>query len=169
VRGDAMTIGAKQGWFQQEDRHARSRQVERELARLELAELHREGRVSPSEKEDWERAKAGLWRSGSFAELETALRVLGHRSRYDRAAVEVVYGFDSPLRQVGPALQQRADRGVAALARLMPATIRVPAAELRRDDEIRVLARRGMTQAKIAERFGLSQQAVSKILRREAA
>jgi predicted transcriptional regulator len=55
------------------------------------------------------------------------------------------------------------------LADRMPAKIEVPVSPVRRDDEIRALAAGGVTQAKIAERFGVSQQAVSKILRREAA
>jgi hypothetical protein len=186
--GDVETgpVQSEDFWRRRQRREDRDRAIER----VELEELHRAGLVAPSERLGWERAKEVLWRQGSFAELEKALSALRRVSEYDWAAVNVVYGYDAPLRRVGPLLQERADAAVALLARLMPDPIRVPSvgeldvarralgngrapaharARSARDEEVRRLKGQGLGQAAIGRKTGLSQSAVSRILSREEA
>lgn len=160
---------------------------DREIARLgRLAEL-REGRLDPRERESWESAKEALWRSGSFGELERWLSVLERRRPVLRAAVEAVYGVDSELREVGPALSELARRGVSWVGRRMPREILVPErdelarvralrngkskahadARAARNAEIRRQRGAGWTISEICRAHGLGRSRVFEILRDE--
>jgi hypothetical protein len=159
------------------------RRIASELRKLELADKHRKGEIDPREKEAWEAAKDSLYRTGSFRELDIALTVLHLESPYDRAALEVVYGYDSPLRTVGPDLQKRADAAVSDVARLMPDPILVPtestkstakgsgrwangAAQQKRDREIlRLHFEDGLNVAQISRRLGMPRMTVSDVLK----
>jgi hypothetical protein len=153
---------------------------------LELAELHRAGKIDPSEREGWESAKLALYRSGSFRELDAALERLAVEWPYGRSAVEVVYGYDSPLREVGDRLQEAADQAVDQLAELMPRSIRVPdrapagvngtgrwaneAARQARDREIwRLHTQDGLNREQISRRIGVDRSTVSRVLGAKAA
>jgi hypothetical protein len=177
----AVAVGRERVTGEAESVRLRRDRDGRELRRLELAALHREGLVAPGEREAWELAKQALYRSGSFAELDKALARLERESAYDRAALEVVYGYDSPLRTVGSALQTRADAAVGMVAGWMPVVIRVPErveptcsgtgrwangdAQRRRDREIwRLHTVDGLNREQIARRLGLDRSTVSRVL-----
>jgi hypothetical protein len=189
VLGDSRTFGASKSKqaveYERATGVAETERLEQrrrygELRRLEREALHREGLVDPAEQTALEWAKRDLWRRGSFAELEVALRVLGRRSAYDRAALEVVYGYDSPLRTVGPELQKRADLAVALVARLMPEEIEAPKArpvvngtgrhangwaQRERDREIwRLHTVDRLSREQIARRMGIDRSTVSRVL-----
>lgn len=164
----------------------RRRASDRELRRLELADKHRRGEIDRSEKEPWERAKEALERSGSFGALREALAGLRRSSEFDYAAVRVVYGGDAELREVGAALQARADAAVVWLAARMPARIEVPTqavvaasgtgrwanpcAQRDRDREIwRLHTVEGLNREQIGRRLGVDRSTVSRVLAAKAA
>ena len=188
IRVDPYTYGQKSKQALERERvtgesetaKLRRRRVDRELWRLELAEMHRQSSYSDSETEPWERAKAALYASGSFAELDRALLLLERRSPEERTVLEVVYGYDGPLRRIGKEHQEQADRAVVAVAALMPGRIRVPIregtvagtgrwanghAQQKRNREIwRLYIQDGLNRAQIARKLGIARETVRDVL-----
>jgi hypothetical protein len=168
VTGEAESVRLRRRW------------LNGQIRRLEIEALHRAGLVAADEREEWERLDAEMRRDGSFDELDRALLLLERVDAYSRAAVEVVYGYDSPLRLVGKDLQAAADRGVERVAGWMPDPIRVPeraegsavrgrwanaSARSVRDREIwRLHEVDGLNREQIARRLGIDRSTVSRVL-----
>lgn len=147
------------------------------------AQLERMERGPESDEYGWERDKRTYNRAGSYRNAEEVLGWL--RLHYPRrhALVWSVLVCSEPV-ELGPAAMLELDVTLEHLASLMPDPIRVPwwleegarpsspgrgrwangAAQLGRDESIRVEAGRGRSVPQLAQRFGLSKRRVQQIL-----
>jgi hypothetical protein len=128
--------------------------------------------VDQREGEDWVdyvlRCKRALYRDGDYALLQRRAAELPGPLQ---AAFWLVYGPRAQERQTGPRLQALAGEALERLDAAMP-HCRVPVwlvGPKSRDDEIVALNERGMKQAEIAQRVGVSTWTVSTTLKRRMA
>lgn len=162
-----------------------NRKAARQRTDRVLAALNGDDKLEP-----WERAKRDLDRQSSLPALRRLLATLHDQDLYAHTALTIVHGYERELREPGIHVTRTAEQALDWLEQRMPNTIRTPPmptiAELRRsvrqargwrgekarerqDTAIRHLAAEGVHQVDIAARYGLTQQGVSDILRRQKA
>lgn len=146
--------------------------VEARLARRRRVDKFLDDLAGQREGEDWVdfvlRRKRTYYRLGDYEKL---IREAGTLSHFAEVAFWKVYGPDGTERSSGPRLTVAARWALGELDVLMP-NCRVPGWLLvprSRDDEIVALNAKGLAQAAIAQRIGVSQQTVSRVLRAEVA